>query len=58
MFGPVEPQPLLDAIRKAIRLHADPKLWRAMQLRGMAADVGWDTSAGLYADLYNDLTRN
>jgi starch synthase len=28
-----------------------------MQRRGMKADVSWETSAGLYADLYASLLR-
>ena len=47
---------LYEAIRKAVRLYHDDKLWKKMQRRGMKSDVSWETSAARYADLYANLT--
>ena len=46
---------LRAAIRRAIALYRTPKDWAAMQRQGMKADVSWDRSAALYADLYASL---
>ena len=43
-------------IRRAVALYAPARrVWTAMQRQGMAADVSWDRSAGLYAELYASL---
>ncbi|TWF51966.1 glycogen synthase GlgA [Neorhizobium alkalisoli] len=54
-FGPVTSDNLGRAIRRAVRLYKDPKVWTAMQKQGMKSDVSWENSAGLYAALYSDL---
>lgn len=54
-FSPVTPDALREALRRAIRAFADPKLWERMQNRGMKADVSWDRSALRYARLYAEL---
>jgi len=54
-FGPVTAGNLLRAVRRAVRLYQEPKVWTAMQKQGMKSDVSWDMSAGLYASLYSDL---
>lgn len=46
---------LLAAIHKAVHLHAQPAVWRAMQRAGMTGDVGWSVSAARYAALYRGL---
>jgi starch synthase len=56
-FAPVAAGPLRGAIRRAVALHATPH-WAAMRRAGMAADVSWDRSAALYADLYRSLAPN
>jgi len=50
-FAPVEADALRGAIRRAVHLYGTPH-WAAMQRQGMKADVSWDRSAALYADLY------
>lgn len=57
-FGPTEAAPLMAAIRRAVTLWRDPKLWRKIQANGMATDVSWKRSAHLYAKLYADLITN
>jgi starch synthase len=55
VFAPAEQYALRDAILRAVRLYARPKVWRKMQRRGMKSDVSWDLSAAKYAKLYQKL---
>jgi starch synthase len=45
----------LDAIGRALALRRDATRWKALVLRGMAADFSWDASAARYRALYEDL---
>ena len=54
-FSPVSPDALREALRRAVRAFAEPKLWERLQNRGMKADVSWDRSALRYASLYAEL---
>jgi len=54
-FGPVTSPNLLRALRRAVRLYQEPKVWTDMQKQGMKSDISWNMSAGLYAALYSDL---
>lgn len=54
-FAPVTPDALREALRRAIRAHAEPKIWARLQSQGMDADVSWERSAARYAKLYADL---
>lgn len=54
-FSPVTPDALRQALRRAMRAFAEPKLWERIQNRGMKADVSWDRSALSYASLYAEL---
>jgi starch synthase len=56
-FQPVTRPMLEDAIERAVALYADPKVWKAIQKRGMALDLSWDTRAAAYARLYQDVLR-
>jgi starch synthase len=56
-FAPVEADALRDAIRESIALYRSPH-WAVMRRQGMKADVSWDRSAQLYADLYRSLAPN
>jgi len=51
-FSPATSEALGEAIRRAVVLYRDEKVWRKMQRRGMKSDVSWDGSAKRYADLY------
>lgn len=55
VFDPDNPHKFAEALRKAVRLYKDEKLWKKMQRRGMKTDVSWETSAARYADLYGTL---
>ncbi len=54
-FQPVDANGLRHGIRRTVALMRQPKVWAAIQARAMAADVSWDRSAGLYAELYASL---
>lgn len=54
-FAPVTQEALLQAIRRAMRLFEDQKLWTQMQKQGMKTDVSWEKSAERYAALYSSL---
>jgi len=54
-FAPVTRGNLELAIGRAVFLRRDKALWRRMQLRAMATDVGWTRPAKRYAALYRDL---
>ncbi|MDN5850567.1 MAG: glycogen synthase GlgA, partial [Nitrococcus sp.] len=56
-FSPVDANSLRDAIRRTVALFRSPD-WAVMQRRGMRADVSWNRSAALYAELYRTLVPN
>lgn len=43
---------LLEAVKRALILHANEALWRKMQRAGMGRDFSWEHSAGQYIELY------
>ena len=54
-FSPVTPDALREALRRAVRAFAEPKVWAQLQSQGMKSDVSWDRSALRYASLYAEL---
>jgi len=42
----------VDALRRAVDLHADPAALDAVRRRGMAQDFSWDAAARTYEALY------
>jgi starch synthase len=54
-FHPVDALALAQALRRLLALHADPPAWRALQRRGMKAELGWGRAAAAYARLYRSL---
>ena len=48
---------LLKAVDRTLKLYDDKPIWSAMQAAAMKTDVSWRASAGLYADLYRELTK-
>ena len=52
-FQHYTPEALLAAIRRALRLYAEPTLWSAIVEAGMTQDWSWDRSALQYVELYN-----
>jgi starch synthase len=55
-FSPVDGPSLQNALVRTANLHSKKALWKAMQARGMGADVSWDHSAAAYAYLYKSLS--
>jgi starch synthase len=43
---------LLFAVRQALHHYMDERIWRRIQLNGMAKDFSWKTPAAEYAKLY------
>jgi starch synthase len=54
-FSPVTAEGMLQAIRRAMTLYADQKVWTQLQKQGMKSDVSWEKSAERYAALYSSL---
>jgi starch synthase len=54
-FSDVTVAGLMDAIRKTVRLYAQPEQWQQIQHAGMRSAVGWQSSAAEYAALYRRL---
>jgi starch synthase len=55
LFAPVTRESLELAIGRAIALSRDGALWRSLQSRAMATDVGWTRPAKRYATLFREL---
>lgn len=48
-FAPAEVEPMVAALSTAVELYREqPERWRALQLRGMAADFSWERAAQQY----------
>ena len=45
---------MVAALRRALAIHRQPKLWRALQLNGMSRDFSWRASTDGYDRLYAD----
>ncbi len=56
-FGPVSPESLGVALRRAVALYDSPSTWSGLQRQGMKADFSWRRSGRLYADLYAGLMQ-
>ena len=54
-FGALTTRHIRDGLRRCLALFASPKQWTTMQRQGMKADVSWDRSAALYAELFASL---
>lgn len=56
-FAPVDAATLEHTLARVAHCHAEPKLWRLLQKRGMEQDVSWARSAAAYAQLYRSLVK-
>jgi starch synthase len=54
-FAPVTREQLELAIGRTLALARDRRLWRRLQARAMATDVGWSRPAKQYAALFREL---
>ena len=55
-FHPVDALAFGRALGQLLDLYRQPKVWAKVQVNAMAHPVGWETSAGAYAGLYERLT--
>jgi starch synthase len=55
LFAPYDPRAFLDALRSALAVYPNKKLWTRLQKNGMKADFSWDRSAGEYVKMYKRL---
>jgi starch synthase len=51
-FQRFDPAEMLAALKKALAIHRQPELWRALQRNGMREDFSWRHSADAYDALY------
>jgi len=56
-FGSYKARAFLRAIRQAVSLYADSKMWRKIISNGMSADFSWDSSAQKYEEIYESLLK-
>ncbi len=59
-FAPYTGAALLDSVRQALHHFTDERIWKRIQLNGMAKDFSWKRPAAEYAKLYKTarLARN
>ncbi len=55
VFHEPTPHALWLAVERALRAHADPKMWQRMMRAGMKRDFSWEKSAREYESLYRGL---
>jgi starch synthase len=58
VFSPVSRDTLSIAIDRTAALWRSPPVWRRIQTRAMATDVGWSRPAKRYAALYRELAAS
>lgn len=51
-FGPYDSKELLDQIKRALNLYAQPEHWRKLVRNAMTSDFSWEKSAQAYLELY------
>jgi len=56
-FEQYDGRAVIECIRAALRAYRDPKLWRTVQMNGMAKDFSWKASAAAYVTLYEAARR-
>ena len=54
-FHPTDALAFGQALRQLCDLHAQPRVWAALQARAMRQDVSWAASSAAYAALYESL---
>lgn len=52
VFDDADPDTLMEAIKRALVLYSQPKLWKLVQVNGMHKEYSWAESAGHYLALY------
>ena len=54
VFGPYEPEALLEALGRALKIFQEKRAWTVLRRRAMNRDFSWDRSAQAYSDLYQE----
>lgn len=54
-FGSMNSADMPRCIERALALYGQPLLWRKVQRRAMAQDIGWSESARRYLAFYHEL---
>ncbi|WAR46377.1 glycogen synthase GlgA [Methylomonas rapida] len=55
VFNDAVPGALLETIKRALVVHANPKLWQELQRNAMRKDFSWENSANQYLALYREI---
>lgn len=55
VFNEPTPGALLEAVKRALLLYSDSKIWKSMQRSAMNQDLSWRNSAKQYITLYNGI---
>ena len=56
-FFKYDSEAFLETVKKAIYTFTDTKTWGKIQTNGMKENFSWQTSAGKYLELYNDVVK-
>ena len=56
-FVAYKPAAFLKAIREAVELFQNSKVWKKLRVNGMKADFSWDRSARTYIKIYQSLIK-
>ena len=56
-FGPYKADAFASAIRQAVNLFQDPRVWKKLMANGMKADFSWDKSARRYMEIYRSVVN-
>jgi len=57
VFNAATPEALAQTLARALSLFAQPRRWRALQLRAMKKEFGWANSARRYKQVYRHAVR-
>lgn len=57
VFSEYTSQMLYKTMERAVKLYADPKLWRQLMENAMKCDFSWKASARKYIDLYKQVKK-
>ena len=57
VFDAATPEALAQTLARALSLFAQPRRWRALQLRAMKKEFGWANSARRYKQVYQHAVR-
>ncbi len=49
---------LISTVTRALKIFNNKKIWRKIQINGMACDYSWEKSAQKYLELYSTAVKN